>query len=307
MKLNQTYRSERSGGVRAAGLGIMALCCLASGPAILKAQSVPVPNGSFESPQTDFADPRIDVWQKAPKPVWYDESGGFLWDQLAGLFQNQAPTNSAYIDNADGKQGLYLFAVPQVAVSQDLDTKFEVGKAYDFTIGVIGGGGNMALDTSMQAALYYRDAASNVVIVASTNITYAPALFPNTTHYVDQSVYAPTVAAGAPWAGRNVGILLQSTVRPELAGGGYWDLDNVRLGANEGEIALEPHWKDGHFALTIRGPAGQKVEVLGTANLTQPPLAWSSLAILTNTTGVTSFMDDTANLAYRFYSARQVP
>src|SRR4051794_27465521 len=62
------------------------------------AQEIAVPNASFESPQTSFVDPRIDFWQKSPKPSWYDESGGFLWDQLAGVFLNVAPTNSAYID-----------------------------------------------------------------------------------------------------------------------------------------------------------------------------------------------------------------
>ena len=29
-----------------------------------------VPNGSFESPETDFAGPRMDGWQKTPEAAW---------------------------------------------------------------------------------------------------------------------------------------------------------------------------------------------------------------------------------------------
>ena len=51
-----------------------------SAPAI-----IPVPNASFEAPDTEFADPAIHAWQKTPKPEWYDESGGNLWIQLTGV------------------------------------------------------------------------------------------------------------------------------------------------------------------------------------------------------------------------------
>ena len=80
---------------------------------------VPIPNSSFELPKTEFVDTRIEAWQKSPKPDWYQETEEFKWDQLCGVFINPAATNSSYIDNIDGQQALYLFAVPHVVGSQD--------------------------------------------------------------------------------------------------------------------------------------------------------------------------------------------
>src|SRR5437899_2383215 len=80
-------------------------------------ETIPIPNGSFESPPTTYATPFMDSWQKNPKPDWYDEGGGaFLWTQLTGQFSNQPP---AYIDNCDGKQAAWMFVIPEVAIFQD--------------------------------------------------------------------------------------------------------------------------------------------------------------------------------------------
>ena len=95
------------------------MLALVAWAASLPAATINLPNGSFESPATDFADPTMDNWQKTPKPVWYDESGGFLWVQLAGLFLNTPPESAPHIDNCDGEQAAYLFAVPQVGLFQD--------------------------------------------------------------------------------------------------------------------------------------------------------------------------------------------
>ena len=133
-------------------------------PQLARAALIQVPNASFESPPTAFVDITVDSWQKSPKPDGYDESGGSFWAQLAGVFLNVAPTNSAYIDNSDGAQGLYLFADPQLAVYQDyntiggtnsspsheFDAVFEPGKTYDLTVGVIGGGGGMLEGTTLE-------------------------------------------------------------------------------------------------------------------------------------------------------------
>src|SRR4029077_12323228 len=81
-----------------------------------------VPNGSFESPETDFADPRLDAWQKAPEPAWYMGGGGFPWDQLMGQFLNTTNGSPNHIDNMEGGQGAFLFALPEVALFQDYST-----------------------------------------------------------------------------------------------------------------------------------------------------------------------------------------
>jgi hypothetical protein len=43
-----------------------------------QAESVPVPNASFELPETQYVDTRIDAWQKANRPVEFHlyEHGG---------------------------------------------------------------------------------------------------------------------------------------------------------------------------------------------------------------------------------------
>src|SRR6516225_953181 len=94
-----------------AGLGIWLSVVWAGA---LSAGPIPVPNASFESPVTPFVNTHVDDWQKVPKPDWYIENGGYTWDQLAGVFLNTPIGASDHIINCDGKQALYLFAVPQV-------------------------------------------------------------------------------------------------------------------------------------------------------------------------------------------------
>jgi hypothetical protein len=208
---------------------------------------ISVPNGSFESPATAFVSTHVDSWQKTPQPADYDDSGGYQWEQLAGVFLNTAPTSADHLDNLDGPQAMYVFAVPKIGVFQDYDStdwshpapphafdaSFEVGKAYTLTVGINGGGGGMVTGASFELSLYYRDEAGKMVAVAATVVTHSPEIFPNHTHMFNYQVRVPTVAAGDPWAGRKIGIQLLSTVSSDLQGG-YWDVDNVRLSA-EGE------------------------------------------------------------------------
>src|SRR5262245_57928385 len=88
----------------------------------LGAETIGVPNASFESPSTTFVNINIDFWQKTSKPVGYDESGGFLWTQLTGAFKNTPSGSADHIDNCDGDQAAWLFAVPEVGLFQDYDS-----------------------------------------------------------------------------------------------------------------------------------------------------------------------------------------
>jgi hypothetical protein len=210
--------------------------------AALQAGTVYVPNSSFESPSTVFVDTRIDSWQKSPKPFWFDEGTLGPWDQLSGVFLNTPPGDSRHIDNCEGSQAIFLFASPDVALFQDYNTvdgtnttpshafnaRFETGKTYTLTVGAIGGGGGMSNGATLQLSLYYRDAASNKVTVAAATITNTPAVFSNTTHFIDFQLRTPAVKTTDPWLGQNIGIELLSTVGFTQAGG-YWDLDNARL------------------------------------------------------------------------------
>jgi hypothetical protein len=283
-------------------------------------ETIDVPNGSFESPVTDYVTNRIDEWQKTPKPLWYDESTGFTWDQLTGLFRNTAPGSADYIANCDGAQGAYLFAVPEVGLAQDYDSiggtnatpthafdvRFEVGWSYQLTVGLIAGGGGMKEGVSLRLGLYYRDDASNAVMVVSTNVVFSLAAFPDTTNLVDWTTRAPTVQPGDAWAGRRLGVQLLSTVSPDLAGG-YWDLDHVRLTADPGAVLTNPAARGGQLEFTLRSEPGLVFEILAASDAGAPITGWSRVGLVTNTTGSSVFTDPMANATGRFYQARQLP
>jgi hypothetical protein len=206
-----------------------------------------LPNASFESPPVPqvnpYAQPDVDYWQKSPQPNWYYPSNNYNtpWEDLMGTFFN-VPSPGSYIDNCDGIQAAFVFAVPDASIFQDYNTlsgtntipshafnaQYNVGRAYDLTVGLIGGGGGMQTGATFQISLYYLDASTNRVTVAATTITNSTALFPTNTHFVDFRLHLPTVRSGDAWVGKNIGVLLASTVGFDIPGG-YWDVDNVRL------------------------------------------------------------------------------
>ena len=278
-----------------------------------------VPNGSFESPATGFADARMDGWQKAAEPSWYTGGTNFPWDQLMGQFLNTTNGSSTHIDNMEGSQGAFLFALPGVAIFQDYNTifgtniapahdfsaRFEAGKSYALTVGVLGGGGGMSNGVPFQISLYYRDAASNMVTVASTTITNTSTLFPTNTHFTDFNVHIPTVKASDPWAGKSIGIQLASTVGFDLKGG-YWDVDNVRLAVVRDPLLTGPAMTKPQLQFTLQSAPG-RFEILASTNIALPSASWTSLGTLTNLTGSFSFSDTNAHFGSRFYQARQTP
>lgn len=201
----------------------------------LQAAPIYILNASFEFPETTFADPNVDSWQMPPTPLWYDESGGYLWIQLTGVFLNLAPPDPDYIDNCDANQAVWLFALPEVELYQELTAIFEVGQSYQLTVGIIGGGGGMKDDVPIEIRLYYRDAENKKVTVGAKTYTYDLDTG-YVKHFNDVQLDIPQVRGADPWAGKNIGVQLISTlIFPEdldpVTGraGGYWDLDNVRL------------------------------------------------------------------------------
>jgi hypothetical protein len=277
-------------------------------------------NSSFESPETDFAHPSMDGWQKAPEPFWYDDSGGFYWEQVMGQFRNPAPGATNRTDNMDGKQAAWLFAMPQVAIFQDylslagtntapthdFTARFEVGKSYALTVGINGGGGGMSNGATLELSFYYRDAASNKVTVAATPITNTPALFPaDKKHFTDFTVQVPTVTGREPWAGRHMGVQIASTVGFDKMGG-FWDVDNVRLRAVEDPVMKSPKVTGGHFHFALQSAPG-RYEVLGSTNITVSSAQWTSLGTVTNFTGSLSVTDTNPSPGRRFYQVRPSP
>ena len=284
----------------------------------LRAETITLPNASFESPITPYAGPFINFWQDAPKPAWYDETGPFTWDQLTGVFLNTPFGSFDHIDNCDGNQAAFLFVVPEVAIFQDYDSidwsqtspshafdvKFEAGKSYHLIIGIIGGGGGMLEGASLELAFYYRDALSNKVIVAATNVVHSQTVFSNRTHLVDCHLDMTTVKAGATWVGKNMGVQILSTVATNLVGG-YWDLDNVRIFSIKEPMLLNPAVTNNQFTSTLQSEPALRVEILTSTNLATTN--WSSLGVLTNSTGTMLFTNAISNFEQRFYRARRLP
>ncbi len=287
------------------------------------AAAILVPNGSFETPVTTYVSVNVDSWQKTPKPAWYDESGGWLWDWNVGLFKNPDITsqNNDHIDNCDGNQAIWLFVKPEVGLFQDYDSTdwsepapthafaatYETGKSYQLTVGVIGTGGNMPQGATLEISLYYRDGNSNKVTVAATSITNTIAIFSNNTHFLDFQVNVPTVRPGDAWAGQHIGIQMLSSIVDTNLEGGYWDLDNVRLSSTLEPVLLSPVWTNNQFQFTLQSEPGVAIEILSTTNLALSLSNWSSLGVLTNTSGTVPFSDPAANTLRRLYGARYLP
>jgi hypothetical protein len=304
-------------------IAVLAVSAAVTAP--LRAATLFLPNASFESPVVPpaqpYAGPDMDYWQKSPQPGWYEPTNNFdtPWEDLMGTFYN-VPFPGSFIDNCDGTQAAFLFASPDVAIFQDyasiygtnttpshaFNAKFNVNRAYHFTLGVIGGGGGMKDGVTLQLSIYYRDAASNMVTVATTTITNNAQLFPTNTHLVDFSVHVPGVRATDPWAGQNIGVQIASTVGFDLAGG-YWDVDNARLTETLLPALSDSRTTNGQFGFTLQGQPGVVFEIMATTNLALPISNWTSLGTLTNTTGTVPFLDSSTSINHRFYRAHQLP
>jgi hypothetical protein len=208
----------------------------------LQAQPISVPNFSFELQSAvgfpQGANPDVASWQKIAEPVFYQPafgSFGIPWIGTAGVFVDSNPYG-----NVVGTQAGYILAVPDVTLFQDYDSSpthefdgtFEVGKAYNLTIGVFGKP-SIAPGSTLELSLYYRDNLDARVPVASTVITYSSTEFPITPqlNLIDYQVNVPFVQASDPWAGQKIGIQLESTVDIAQTSFGNWDFDNVRLTA----------------------------------------------------------------------------
>lgn len=220
---------------------VLAVCL--TGSTALQAQSIAVPNYSFESQSAvgwPFGtNPFLDAWQKNAEPAFFGMiSGGLPWYGTAGAFIGTAPNSPNPYANLDGTQAGYILAFPQVALFQDysispaFDATFEIGKSYNLTLGVYGSS-LLAPGSTLQLSLYYRDDLNNKISLGATTITYTAATFPVVTgpSLIDYSVNLPTVQAGDAWAGKHIGIQIESTTPMELTSGRNWDFDNVRLTA----------------------------------------------------------------------------
>lgn len=233
-------------------LAVMAVSALslAAGTTTLQAQPISVPNYSFESQSASGfpfdTNPNLDAWQKIAEPAFYTPafgSYGIPWSGTSGGFVNVSVYNPNPYANVTGAQAGYILMVPQVTLFQDYSTSpthdfnaiFEIGKAYNMTIGVYAKSsfGPIPTGSTLELSLYYRDNLDNKVKVGSTVVSYSPAAFPTVANpnLIDYQVNISAVQAGDAWAGKHIGIQLESTIPIELTSFANWDFDNVRLTA----------------------------------------------------------------------------
>ena len=230
-------------------------------PAPFWAGSIPVPNGSFETPATIFVAVDFDSWQEAPKPSWFVETADDKWTYKVGTFLNTNATSPDHIDNMNGSYALFLFSVPDVALFQDFDTVdfndpatthafnavYEPGKFYDLTVGLCGLSGGMPEGATLDLSLYYRDASGNHVPVAKTTVIHSFDVFTSHTHFLDFHVRVPVVQPTDAWAGKHIGIEFKPTVDHD-GEGGYWDIDNVRLFSGPDPLVITRENNDARLA-----------------------------------------------------------
>jgi hypothetical protein len=218
-------------------LSICSVCVLALTAARpMEAQTITVPNYSFENPTTTFVTSFITNWTQTAQPVWYNPAnfGNYPWSVLTGVFLNTAPAAADHITNLDGSQAALLFAVPDLGIYQDLTATYQVGKSYHLTIGYVGGSTAGLIDgVTIDSILYYRDPnnANAITSIGSVSATEnSTGIFNDHTTVHDFTMDIPTVQAGDAWAGQPIGVEVLSTANFGNANG-YWDVDNVRLTA----------------------------------------------------------------------------
>jgi hypothetical protein len=284
-----------------------------------------VPNFSFETPTSPGepfdATESVDYWQQMPQPAYYTTNfTTFPWIFNKGVFTND-PLDGAFIDNCDGVQAGFLINLPQNGIFQELNSVSETqtnathafnlyytpGSIYTLTAGIIGDAPQGTPEgATLQMSFYYRDAAGNMVTVASTTVTNSTNLFPNNTHFLDFTVQTPMVPGGAAWSGKNIGIAFIVT-SDFTTYGGDWDVDNVRLS----EVSVATHLStlvivNGQANFGLLGATNLAFNILSTTDITTPATNWIGVGTVTNTSGGVWFTDPSTNVNQRFYRAKQL-
>ncbi|HEY7117305.1 MAG TPA: PEP-CTERM sorting domain-containing protein [Tepidisphaeraceae bacterium] len=202
------------------------------------AQSVPIPNNSFESPTVTFeqqASPFVDDWTNTG-PVL---SGGVNLN--AGIFPNSPEGQPGHIDNPDGNQIAYIGTQTGNELSQVLTSTYQAGKAYALKVAVAKSlffppapstANPTGLD-NLRLELFYVDGSNVRQPVTLLDIPNDIANGLRDDHLKDFVTTSPILAAADPAVGKSIGVLL-TTVGDA---GGFFDMDNVTVTAGVPEPA----------------------------------------------------------------------
>jgi hypothetical protein len=277
---------------------VTTLFLLESGAA-LQAQSITVSNALFELPATDFATNAVCFWQTIPSEAESEDA--------IGVFTNDPDFGpDFYITNCVGTQGAYIYADDGLALYQILPSTYTVGQGCQLTTGIIGGppvDAGYAPNTGaiLQMSLFYLDNSTNMVTIASTNIVNCTNTFSNIIQFVNFQINLPPVQSTDAWANQNIGIEFLSIVPTNVTPGGNWDLNDVVLFGTP--CLANPAINNGQFGAQLLSQPGAVFNIVATTNLRAALTNWSYVTTLTNATGTASFVDPSANLPQRFYTA----
>jgi hypothetical protein len=193
--------------------------------AVAGAQTLPVANGSFESPVTTFATPGATGWNT--DGPYHDPQYGF--NPYTGIFLNTAVGQPDNISNALDNQLVYIGTQTGNEFTQLIpNTNFQAGEQYTLNVGVARSYTSPPAATDLlRIALYYMGTDNQRHLVGSTDILNngSSGLSANLLKYFTAST--PVFGSSDPAVGNQVGVLL-TTVG---AVGGYFDLDNVTVTA----------------------------------------------------------------------------
>jgi hypothetical protein len=186
--------------------------------------SIGIANASFELPAIDLSANPFGAVPDAND--WIETDLDPLASSNTGVFANTEPNSFDHVINADGRQLAFLGSQLGNGFEQDLAATYKRGCDYRLTVGVgissrFPPRAEPPVDT-LNLVLYYLDG-STPVDVASVSVEAAGI---SSTQLKDFSLYLPAVASNDAWAGKSIGV----AIRAAGQAGGFWDLDNVRLG-----------------------------------------------------------------------------
>lgn len=189
----------------------------------LLALSLPIENGSFESPAIDLSLNPFGAWPAIDG--WTETDLDTLGSQNTGVFVNSPMDSNDHVVNADGAQLAFLGSEAGNGLSQELGSVYQAGASYRLTVGVavssrfppaMGEGAD-----EIELALYYMDGNEPADIVTAPVV--ATGL--SSTELELFSLELPAVSVDAAWAGQTIGV----AIRAAGQAGGFWDLDDVHV------------------------------------------------------------------------------
>ena len=210
------------------------LLCLLLPAVNTQANSISVANHSFEYPVIDpndnpfYAIPIISQWREIDLDT--DTSS------FTGTFKNTPVDANDHIWNPDGEQLALIWNQPGNAIEQEVAATYQVGKSYQFTLGICLSTTYTPLPSSSLNLVFYYMLGTEFVDIATASI---PVESVTIRTLRDFSLNLDAVEVSDQWAGKTIGI----AIRPSGPGFGYWDLDNVRLV----ELPLSPDFTGDGF------------------------------------------------------------